>query len=304
MTTASRVFWIHALTPLHVGAGQGVGFIDLPVMREKATGWPIVPGSTVKGVMRGLFEDSARRGGSGEGAGPRVDNHLIDTAFGRGGQEDRQDQAGSLVYTDARLVLLPVRSVYGTFAWVTCRLALELLRRDLRYAGLEAPAVPSPVDDRTILTPGTVLAKDGEVYLEDLDFRREEGADEWADFLSRQVFPDDPEWVSLFRERMAVVSDDVFGFLAETGTEVAARIRIDPVCRTVEGGALWYEESLPAETLMAGTVWCDRVYGQNGPSAGDLIRAFCARPLRCQLGGKATVGKGLVRLVFSGGEGR
>ncbi|HCW51693.1 MAG TPA: hypothetical protein DGR79_06470, partial [Clostridiales bacterium] len=83
MTTASRVFWIHALTPLHVGAGQGVGFIDLPVMREKATGWPIVPGSTVKGVMRGLFEDSARRGGTGEGTGPGVDKHLIDTAFGR-----------------------------------------------------------------------------------------------------------------------------------------------------------------------------------------------------------------------------
>ena len=46
-----RMYWIHALTPLHVGAGTGVGFIDLPIMREKTTAWPVLPGSAVKGVL-------------------------------------------------------------------------------------------------------------------------------------------------------------------------------------------------------------------------------------------------------------
>ncbi len=51
----TRMYWIHAITPLHVGSGRGVGFIDLPIMREKVTSWPLVPGSAVKGVMREHF---------------------------------------------------------------------------------------------------------------------------------------------------------------------------------------------------------------------------------------------------------
>ena len=34
---STKLYWIHALTPVHVGSGQGVGFIDMPIMREKTT---------------------------------------------------------------------------------------------------------------------------------------------------------------------------------------------------------------------------------------------------------------------------
>ena len=47
----TKIYWLQAVTPLHVGAGRGVGFIDMPVMREKVTTWPFVPGSAMKGVM-------------------------------------------------------------------------------------------------------------------------------------------------------------------------------------------------------------------------------------------------------------
>ena len=50
-TPSQGPYWIHALTPLHVGSGRGIGFIDLPIMREKATEYPFVPGSAVKGVL-------------------------------------------------------------------------------------------------------------------------------------------------------------------------------------------------------------------------------------------------------------
>ncbi|NTV66007.1 MAG: type III-B CRISPR module RAMP protein Cmr4, partial [Oscillochloris sp.] len=36
MTT--HMLFTHALSPLHPGTGQGVGVIDLPIAREKATG--------------------------------------------------------------------------------------------------------------------------------------------------------------------------------------------------------------------------------------------------------------------------
>jgi CRISPR type III-B/RAMP module RAMP protein Cmr4 len=50
------MYWLHAITPTHVGTGTGAGFIDLPIMREKTTGWPLIPGSAIKGVRRDHFE--------------------------------------------------------------------------------------------------------------------------------------------------------------------------------------------------------------------------------------------------------
>ncbi len=48
----ARLLFTHALSPLHAGTGQGVGVIDLPIAREKATGLPFLPGSSVKGTLR------------------------------------------------------------------------------------------------------------------------------------------------------------------------------------------------------------------------------------------------------------
>lgn len=39
------LYWLYALSPVHVGTGQGVGFVDLPIAREKVTGWPAGTGA-------------------------------------------------------------------------------------------------------------------------------------------------------------------------------------------------------------------------------------------------------------------
>ena len=49
-------YWLHAVTPVHVGSGRGIGYIDLPVAREKVTDWPYIPGSSIKGVMADHFD--------------------------------------------------------------------------------------------------------------------------------------------------------------------------------------------------------------------------------------------------------
>src|SRR5690606_14440646 len=98
----ARLAFVHALSPLHAGTGQGVGVIDLPIAREKATGIPYLPGSSFKGVLRDACSDRSTRE---EVFGP-------DTA-------SPQSHASSVAFCDLRLLLLPVRSVAGTFAWVT-----------------------------------------------------------------------------------------------------------------------------------------------------------------------------------------
>jgi len=304
MAEQAKIYWIHALTPVHVGSGEGAGFIDLPVMREKHTNWPFIPGSSVKGVLADSY------GASGDG---RKNDAMLRAAFGvEDSDESSSGNAGSLVFSDARLVCLPVRSLYGTFAWVTTALALNRLRRDLMEAGLgeKLAEVSGPASDEGLQVPTgvtTLLASAGKIYFNDLDFKVEENAvaATWGAELAKWLFPDEEVWRGDFQSRFAIVSDTVFNHLSETATEVCPRIRISPEKKIVADGALWYEESLPAETVAAGLVWCDRVYAKDAAAAKDAVKPkvlldkFCSTARRLQIGGKASVGRGRVRCLFS-----
>lgn len=293
-------YWLHVISPLHIGAGQGIGYIDLPIVREKATNWPYVPGSAVKGVLRQYAVDAGKQD--------------IDAAFGQGGDSD--SSAGSLVFSDAFIVCLPVRSFYGTFVWVTSAMALRRFRRRVNFN--DAGNVPEPAYDEAFVFSDNHISSPAQsdqtkVYFEDIDLNAisDDGALKGiSDFLSGSVFPGDEGWQRIFKGRFAIVHDDIFTFLCETGTEVSARIRIDDDKKTAAKGALWYEESLPVETILAGTVWCDKVYGkqqaQRTPGTStpeeNLMKTFCDSSkgsFDLQIGGKATTGKGRVRCLFS-----
>jgi hypothetical protein len=58
-TEPGSLFWLHALTPLRVGGDAGLGAINLPTMREQHTGHPFVPGSVIKGILRGALTPPA-----------------------------------------------------------------------------------------------------------------------------------------------------------------------------------------------------------------------------------------------------
>jgi CRISPR-associated protein Cmr4 len=292
MTSNERTYWLHAVSPLHVGAGRGVGYIDLPIAREKGTGWPYVPGSAVKGVIADHYNANEVK---------RLGDPMIRAAFGLSGN-DPDASSGSLAFSDASLVCLPVRSFYGTFAWIVSPLSL----RRLRHGG---PGISDITEAKDVfVAEDSCLARNSKVYLEDLDLEARTSAEfqERGDFLARTLFADADDR-EIFRRRFAVVHDDIFTFLCETGTQVDARIRVDKSSKTVEGGALWYEESLPADTILAGTVWCDKVFQKEGDRKGekevkpdDLLNRFCVS-IALQIGGKATIGRGQARCVFSGG---
>lgn len=295
MPNYTKIYWLQTISPLHVGAGRGVGFVDMPVIREKATEWPYVPGSSVKGVLRDYFD-------------PKKDPKTVETVFGQQKSDDLSN-AGSLVMTDAHIVCLPVRSLYGTFAYVTSPLVLTRLARDMKAAGYTSlpklPSLPGRGDgkepENALITRDSAIAMNGKVFLEDLDFStKETGAQEWAETLSKLVFPDDATWQGIFKSRFTIIPDDTFTFLANTATEVTPHIAIDSESKTVARQALWYEESLPSETILAGIAWCDRVFGNKSLTPEEILRDFCTAPLNLQIGGRATVGKGRVRCSFSG----
>ncbi len=52
MFEAKSMLFIYVETPLHAGTGRGLGAVDLPIQRERTTGYPIVQASSVKGRLR------------------------------------------------------------------------------------------------------------------------------------------------------------------------------------------------------------------------------------------------------------
>lgn len=291
----TRIYWLHTLSPTHAGIGRGVGYIDLPIDRDGVTGWPILRGSGFKGVWADHHRATAEA---------RKNDPTLRAAFGVAG-DDNNSNAGALIPTDARLVCLPVRSFRGTFAWVTSPLCLQMVRRTLTLAGVGAvPNAPVSLDQgKAHHTATTALVEGSSIYLEDLDFAGQkcETATAWANLISKHVFAEDTAWQEQFKKRFAVIPDSEFDFLCETGTEVHTRVRIDDDTKTVATGALWTEESLPAETILMGLIQCDRVFGRNGDdiTQGGLLDRFAKAALTLQIGGKATIGRGQVRCVFT-----
>lgn len=289
----THVFHLHALTALHIGTGQGTGIVDLPIARERASNLPMVPGSALKGVLRAELHP--------EHGSDRMQQEHWQALFGPERIREGDDShAGALALGDARLLCLPVRSLAGTFAWVTCPFVLRRYARDLKDAGLEPLSVDEVRAERAMTGATTKLIEAGttpKVFLEDLDLQQAVGADDWGKWLAARVFSNDAEWQKLFTERFAIVADGVFDFLAETATEVRTRVRIDPETRTVARSALWFEENLPAESVLWGVLGTDRSFRRGVEmDAAAMLQALdggCER--RLQVGGKATVGRGQVR---------
>lgn len=290
----ANLLFTHALSPLHPGTGQGTGVIDLPIAREMATGLPYFPGSSLKGVLR----DRCRQ----EKPADCVQLFGPET----GSISDSNSHAGAIQFTDQLLLLLPVRSLSGTFAWVTCPFVLQRLKRTLEYLGIkkDVPDVPEPSKEQAFVATETTLSlkigKADQVILEDLDFTAVSNntpTTQWATWLGQRLFPDDAPntgWHKRLTEKICILHDDRFAFLLETATEVIARNVLD---ENKTSQNLWYEEALPAETVLVGLITAQPV-GTNGMDRVTALRtAVSLTTGLTQLGGSATVGRGLCRLV-------
>lgn len=282
--------------PLHPGTGQDLGAIDQPVAREGGSNIPVIPGSTHKGSLK-----HALTGGS----------EASDFWALFGGT----DNEGGVLFSDIRLLLLPVRSSVGSYKWATCPYLLERLARDLartgRTAGFEVPAV----EDGAVVTAGSNGAR---LYLEELTFTTKGAVEKTiSDALAKFIPPDDPygKVAGRLKTQLLIMSDDDFAWFARYGLPIYARNKLKENTKTSEN--LWYEEHLPADTLLYGIVAprneTTEKYGGNnekgreGRSYEDFIERLKGHkgkkidPLcYLQIGGDETVGRGICRVHVVG----
>lgn len=296
----TRLLFFHCLSPLHAGVGQGVDVVDLAIARERATGFPYLPGSSIKGALRSR---STRAD---------MTANRVDALFGRpAGADGDAGFAGRLAFGDAQLLCLPVRSFVNAFAYVTSPYLLQRLGRDFQQAGVadipnasfklnevDQSFVPKGLSSITSVFGGTCS-----VLLEDYNLKVKEGdnASNWAKFIAEHVFKGDEADQASFIERFVVVSDTLMSFLATYATEVVTRTSIDDTTGVVKLGQLWTEENLPAESILCSVIHNIKVNAATLESTvwEELEVVLGSRPVE-QFGGNATVGRGQCKLSIAG----
>jgi CRISPR-associated protein Cmr4 len=261
-----------AETPVHPGAGRSLGVVDLPVAREEATSYPVIVGSSLKGSLREKAEETEGR-----------EAESVKKSFGK------QERAGDVLVSDARLLMLPVRSLDRASRFVTCPQLIERYHRDLIRGGI------GPVPNVPKVEPGEALA-DGEeyIFLEERMFAvREKPGDELVETFLPLVCHDVVH--QRLKESLVVVNDDDFGWFARYGLQVQARNQLED--DTKRSNNLWYEETLPPDTVMYALLL--------GRTDGSLamVRQLFEQDCYLQVGGNATVGQGWFAVaVRQGGD--
>ncbi len=285
-------YLLKVLTPLHIGAGQGLGHVDLPIVREAHTNFPYIPGTSLKGVLRNLEINQVARA---RGEKPsQVEERLTKNKFdqkeedilrlakifgvaGEGAEEGKEVGAGKVLFSDAFIVLFPVKSAKGIFSLTTCPYVInrffELLGIDQRVEDVPEGKV------KVLSTKYHRNLINNKLLLEEFVFEAEE-SEELRKFIELVgVFVGDEN-----KRRIVCVNDTDFMDSVSNYTEVQTHIKINLDTGTVEERALWTEEYVPAESVFAFSL----VFLEEEISFTP--------PPTFHLGGDITTGKGFVKV--------
>jgi len=285
-------YLLKVLTPLHIGAGQGLGHVDLPIVREAHTNFPYIPGTSLKGALRNLEINQVARA---RGEKPsQVEERLTKNKFdqkeedilrlakifgvaGEGAEEGKEVGAGKVLFSDAFIVLFPVKSAKGVFSLTTCP---YVINRFFELLGIEQRVNEVPEGKVKVLSTKDHknLINNNKLLLEEFVFEAEE-SEELKKFV---------ELVGTFvgeenKRRIVCVNDTDFMDFVSNYTEVQTHIKINLDTGTVKEGALWTEEYVPAESIFAFSL----VF---------LEELDFTPPTTFHLGGDITTGKGFVKV--------
>lgn len=308
MSTNRKILYLFTRTPLHVGAGTSVGAIDQPIIRERHTGFPVIPATSLKGTFADEWNERVKvkrrkPDNPQEEEEVEVVQRSADGKWLFGETDANNAAAGALQFTEARLLAFPIRSARGSFAWVTCPLMLDRASRDgvldkhlIPHFPKPPTAQPDKRDELAFFAGSGPLALGDKVVLEEYTFTRT-GSDE-AEAVSEalaKLLDDDPVWKEV-ANRLVILSDGMMSFFAQNACEVAQHVRIDDETGTAAGGALFNQENVPSETMFYSIVHAFAGFGEafKHKTAIDALEAFQSKvkDKAFQFGGDASTGLG------------
>jgi len=282
---------LYTVSPLHAGSGAIIGAVDLPIQRERHTGWPHVQASALKGAFRAHVRDGL------EGADRKADEKLLNLIFGSDEQDGWKEMSvakdgkgkmetlpAAIAVSDAKILAFPVRSNIAPFVWITCPAVLKRFGEDLEFSGAgKQEKVPAVKEESAVPLNGFKFDK--EILLEDVVVKPEGSAE------AGQVKACFPEL-----ERLLLVSDSVFDYCVSSCTEVQTQIKIDAQTGSTKDGSLRYQELLPSDTALYAVVLFNADNFDNSMQAA-MVREQMKKRIGnyVQVGGDYTLGRGLCR---------
>jgi len=292
MSSKGSPFIIKVMTPLHAGSGQDLGIVDLPIQRERHTGFPKIEASGLKGSIRDIFRRTL-------GASEKKNMDLL---FG---PETSGDYAGAIGFIDARLLLFPVKSVKGTYALITCPQILKQLIVSLNIVKQTSDLKISSIPDNLCrVAAESQVVLNNKVILEEYCFNVEDIKidDKLIKLLEHYTEIDN------LTQKLVILTDDDFTELVNLSTEVITRTKINVETGTVSDGALFTEEYLPSESVLYSLAIPSSIFaekeskevfvGEKQDTVAIMDYWTGNMPQFMQIGGNATIGKGIVEIVI------
>jgi CRISPR-associated RAMP protein, Cmr4 family len=257
--TKSYLILAYAITPVHVGMGRAPGVVDLPFQRD-SIGYPIVYGSSFKGVLKSTLMSK--------------DNKLAKCVFGAE-PKDSEKYMGRFIVTDFIPVFYPIASLDG-YVYVSTDYLIKKAE-----------------DILSVVRGGT----NNNIY------NKNNKGEEVNILLGRLKSPYTLTLTETVKGIGSLIKDKVYVFDNDVGLQVieSSLIRVTRNVlndETKTSQNLWTEEYLPQGTIFIGGIIDAERTNELCKDVGDVDNILRKNldNISVFLGGKETIGKGLVRI--------
>jgi len=280
----------HCQTSVHAGDGTSTGTIDMPIQRERTTGFPVLRDSTTRGAIREHFETPLLNTIENKEV---KDNKFIATF----GNRHDGDKSSSLDVLPARLLFFPVRSIRGVFAYVTCPFVLNRFAKEMKLFHNQDLNItlPNLKSGECYATTNLLITNNDEkaIGLEEFTFiPTEESCD--INAILKVINKED---IDRLDGHFAIIDDTSFSYFTRLFTEKVTRNRIDIKTGVASDTGLFNEEFLPEESILYTTFGYNNEFSTESEREedNDIQKYFDTNFTSLfQLGGDKSVGKGLI----------
>lgn len=283
MFSKSKIAIFKAISPVHAGSGVELGSVDMPIQKDPNTNLPKFESSTIKGSLRNHLKNN---------------NEInLNDIFGTGNdnnEESSDKNAGKVSFSDAKLLFYPIKSDEGFYKLVTCdfilknffdlsRLSDESCKLEYNFTTTTGKYFPITKQNKN----------NSDIYLDSYKFSFENNSmtDSLASYLNDTFTNGEPN-------KFIIINDSDFIDLIEMNRFIITRNKIDEFTGTTAVGGLFTEEYLPDETILYALFYENEL----AEKCDDLLGKIFKQCKYFQLGGNASLGKGIIELKQLGGK--
>lgn len=318
MYKIKNLFYIKALTPIHAGSGQTLGYVDSPIQREQHSNIPKIEASSLKGSIKHYLYKKFNCDES-----KNLEESDLSRIFG---PENGEEHASSIAFTDARLLFFPVKSTENIFKLITCPYILKRWLEDYQIIIDSINSINSTKQKKieekesehleklseetknfinTLEIPEgrCLFYKNTQIVLEEYIFEdlNAENFINLAEFFVKLL--------KIEKNKIVILNDSDFIDLVNMYTEIITRNKIDTKKGTAAETGLFTEEYLPSESILYFLVMTSPNFlskkGENNNllSAQNDMEFFLNNIGKIfQIGGNETIGKGIVKKLIPSGD--